>query len=189
MSRESASERAISANHKQVAQIFLRPTVWLNRAIISIAEMCLRPITRLFGSNIATPSGQVDKILVFDPGGLGDMMLLLPFLQNLRACFPGSRVTLLGNISAGDYLLECGMIDESIEFRVPWRHASRWKRLNPFSLCWLRFLGNVFRLRKQRFDLAFAAGWGGDFRGNLVIWLAGAERRVGYAYGGGGFLL
>jgi heptosyltransferase-2 len=151
--------------------------------------MCLRPLTHLFGSNSAKSLGQVEKILVFDPGGLGDMMLLLPFLQNLRACFPGSRVTLLGNIGAGAYLLECGMIDESIELRVPWRHASRWKKLNPFSLCWLRFLRRVFRLRKQGFDLAFAAGWGGDFRGNLVIWLAGAERRVGYAYGGGGFLL
>ena len=189
MSPESPAERAILASRKQAAQILLRPTVWRYRAVVSIAEMCLRPLTHLFGSNSAKSLGQVDKILVFDPGGLGDMMLLLPFLQNLRACFPGSRVTLLGNIGAGAYLLECGMIDENIEFRVPWRHASRWKRLNPFSLCWLRFLGRVFRLRKQGFDLAFAAGWGGDFRGNLVIWLAGAERRVGYAYGGGGFLL
>jgi len=189
ISRENPSERAISAGDKQVAQILLRPTVWRYRAIVSLAEMCLRPFTRFFGSNHATSSGHVEKILVFDPGGLGDMMLLLPFLQNLRECFPGSRVTLLGNIGAGAYLLECGMVDESIEFRVPWRQASRWKGLNPFSLCWLRFLGCVFRLRKRRFDLAFAGGWGGDFRGNLVIWLAGAQRRIGYGYGGGGFLL
>jgi heptosyltransferase-2 len=189
MSNKNPDKRAISAGHDQAARILLRPTVWRYRALISIAEICLRPVARFFSPSRANSPCQVGKILVFDPGGLGDIMLLLPFLQNLRACFPGSRVTLLGNTGAGAFLPECEAVDESIELRVPWRDASRWKRLNPISLCWLRFLRGAFRLRKEKFDLAFAAGWGGDFRGNLVIWLAGAARRIGYGYGGGGFLL
>jgi heptosyltransferase-2 len=131
-----------------------------------------------------------ERILIFDPGGLGDMVLLLPFLRNLRAHFPNSRVALLGRHESGALLLDQGMVEERIPIDMPWGvRQSRWTRHNPFSLLWLRFLRELWRLRKQRFDLAFSAGWGGDLRGNLVIWFTGARRRVGYGYGGGDFLL
>ncbi len=176
-------------NSEQIARIFLKPRAGRNRAAVWLAEALLRPLAMWLGPRPRLQSAFVETILVFDPGGLGDMMLLLPFLRNLRARFPGSRLTHLGNTGAGGYLLESGMVDEAIELRVPWRHASRWKRHNPFSWSWLDFVKSVFRLRKRKFDLAFSAGWAGDLRGNLVIWLAGASRRVGYGYGGGDFLL
>lgn len=175
---------------ERVARIFLRPLLERYRALVWLAEAILRPLAMLFGPSPSPQSGPTKKILVFDPGGLGDMMLLLPFLRNLRACYPGSCVTLLANTGEGALLLGCGMVDESIELRIPWRqHHSRRNERNRILLSWPRFIRSMLRLRKEGFDIAFAAGWGGDLRGNLVIWLAGAKRRVGYGYGGGSFLL
>lgn len=177
-------------NTERVARIFLKPLIGRHRLFIWLAESALRPFAVLFGPEIGTKSNRVEKILVFDPGVLGDMLLLVPFLRNLRTCFPESRIALLGRPDVGAFLLEGGMVDEWIQLRIPWgSRLTRWRRHNVFSLSWLNFFRDVFRLRRQRFDLAFAAGWSGDLRGNLVIWLTGARRRVGYGYGGGAFLL
>ena len=190
MNGDSPSERANSVSHKQVAQILLRPMLWRHRAIVSLVDMCLRPIALLFGPNDAPPTGPVKNILIFNPGVLGDMMMLTPFLRSLRACFPGSRITLVGRPGAGALLLEHGMVDEGIEVPIPWGlRASLWKRHNPFSLSWLDFFRDLLRLRKRRFDLGFAVGWCADIRGNLAVWLAGACRRIGYGYGGGEIFL
>ena len=177
-------------NRERLARIFLKPRFWRYRRLIRLAETMIRPLV-LFSKDGSPPKLDVpERILVFDPGGLGDMVLLIPFLRNLRTHFPSSRVVLLGGPESGAFLLDQGMVEERIPIDMPWGvRLSRWKRHNPFSLSWLRFLRELWRLRKQRFDLAFSAGWGGDLRGNLVIWLTGARRRVGYGYGGGEFLL
>ncbi len=175
---------------EQLARIFLKPQFWQHRWLIRVVDAILRPVV-LFTKTGSHPNLAVpERILVFDPGGLGDMVLLIPFLRNLRKNFPGSRVALLGRAEAGAFILDQGMVDERIPIDMPWGvRLSRWKRHNPISLGWLRFFRELWRLRKQRFDLAFSAGWGGDLRGNLVIWLTGARRRVGYGYGGGEFFL
>jgi heptosyltransferase-2 len=190
MNSKSPRERAISVNHKRVAQILLRPTLWRYRVIVSFVDMCLRPLALLFGPNDAATSSPVENILIFDPGVLGDMMMLVPFLRSLRACFPGSRMTLVGRFGAGALLLERGMVDEWIQLPIPWGlRASFWKRNSPFSVSWLIFFRDLLRLRKRKFDLGFAVGWCADIRGNLAVWLAGARRRIGYAYGGGEIFL
>jgi heptosyltransferase II len=190
MNSESPSERANSVGRKRVAQILLRPMLWRYRTIVSLVDMCLRPLALLFGPDRQASTGPVENILIFDPGVLGDMMMLAPFLRNLRGYFPGSRMTLVGRPGAGALLLERGMVDEWIQVPIPWGlRASLWKRNSPFSLSWLNFFRDLLRLRKRRFDLGFATGWCADIRGNLAVWLAGARRRIGYDYGGGEIFL
>ena len=83
-------------------------------------------------------------------------------------------------------LLSHGFVDELIPVAVPWlRHVSPWKKYNPFSLSWPKFALELRQLRAHKFDLAFPGGRS-DLRYNLVLWLAGARRRVGYEYAGGG---
>jgi heptosyltransferase-2 len=67
-------------------------------------------------------------------------------------------------------------------------HVSPWKKYNPFSMDWPAFVWSLLRLRRRSFDLAFPSGRS-DIRYNLVLWLTGAKRRVGYGYAGAGFLL
>lgn len=180
-----------SAESERLARIFLKPQAGRYEGVVRLADVLLRPLAMVFGPRRPAKTGGVESILVFDPGALGDMMLLAPFLRNLRASFPTSRIALLGRPGPGDLLRERGMVDECISLEIPWakRKVSRWQRNQPFSPLWLDFFRGLLRLRKRPFDLGFAAGWGGDIRGNLAIWLAGASRRVGYGYGGGDFLL
>jgi heptosyltransferase-2 len=75
-----------------------------------------------------------------------------------------------------------------IVVRVPWaQHYSRWRKYNPFSPFWIEFLRALNLLRARKFDLAFTAR--ADIRENFILWLVNVRRRVGYAFGGGGFLL
>jgi ADP-heptose:LPS heptosyltransferase len=72
---------------------------------------------------------------------------------------------------------------------VPWLdHVSPWKKYSPFSMNWPAFVWSLLRLRRRGFDLSLSSGRS-DVRYNLVLWLTGAKRRVGYGYAGAGFLL
>ena len=175
---------------QDVARIFMKPGVWRHRLSLGAAATVLRPLTILSKAQPRVALGQVHRILIFEPGALGDMVLLTPFLHALRAHLSQARITLVGRADAGELLLESGLIDEWIPVQIPWAaDKPRWKVNIPFSPAWLSLLRTVFQLRKSQFDLAFAAGWNCDLRSNFLLWLAGARRRVGYGYVGGDFLL
>lgn len=186
MKRNSRS----TTSSEHLARLFLKPLAGRHRWLIWLVELFLRPLAFFWRTDPRSEPGGTDRILVFDPGGLGDMVLLVPFLQNLRHRLPHSRVALLGRPEPAAFLLEQGMIDERIPIEMPWAiRLSGWKRYSPFTSSWLKFFREVLGLRKDHFDFAFAAGWGGDLRANLVVWLSGARRRIGYGYAGGAFLL
>jgi heptosyltransferase-2 len=109
-------------------------------------------------------------------------------LQNLRHNFPGARISLLVNDGLASFLEGQGLVDEFIRVRVPWaQHFNRLKKYNPFSKNWNSLFLTLLRLRKRQFDWAFSGRM--DIRDNLLLWLSGARRRIGYGLGGGGFLL
>jgi len=175
---------------ERLAQLFLKPQVGRHRLLLLLAEAVLRPFVLFSGCNSAAELPPVKRILVCDSGLLGDAVLLAPFLRGLRNRYPDSHIALLGRAVSGGFLLDQNLIDERLPVEMPWdQRLSFWKRHNPFSLLWTKFFREVWRLRERRFDLAVATGWGSDLRENLVIWLSGARRRVGYGYAGGGFLL
>jgi len=176
---------------------------WGKRKLgVRVVEVLLRPLAWLLKSRPTSGLDEIATILVFEPGSLGDMVMLMPFLRSLRARFPKARLSLLCRVggSRGGYasldlssvetlLVDQGYVDELIPVAVPWLvDVSPWKKYNPFSMNWPRFVYNLLRLRRKRFDLAFPSSRS-DIRYNLVLWLTGAKRRVGYAYAGGGFLL
>jgi heptosyltransferase-2 len=162
--------------NEQIARILLKPGAWHHRYSISALEAVLWLLLWFFKTPPVTGLG-VNRVLVYELGALGDIVLLAPFLHRLRAHLPTARIVVAGRPGGGSLLFEQGLIDEWIPLDIP------------SSLSWLRLFRRAFGLRKRQFDLAFAVGWRGDFKGNLVIWLAGARRRVGYGYAGGGFLL
>lgn len=185
-----AFDKHFSRQPEHSARIFLRKSVRSYWLPIRLFDLALRPAIALLGPREIAQGREPSKIMVFDPGVLGDMIMLAPFLLNLRAQFPLARVTLAGRPGVGVLLLDRGLVDELVEVQIPWAiHAHIWKRHNPFSARWRHFWRDLYALRRKRFDLAFAAGWSADVRGNLAIWLAGARRRVGHGYGGGKSLL
>jgi heptosyltransferase-2 len=161
------------------------------RLFIRVIEAMLRPIVRLadwLDRSTSATSGQTQRILVVEYWNLGDIIMELPFLQNLRIQYPNAHIVLLTSPKCVPLITDQGLVDEIIVVRVPWaQHYSRWRKYNPFSPSWIEFLRTLAILRAKKFDLAFVAR--ADIRENFILWLANVRRRVGYAFGGGGFML
>jgi heptosyltransferase II len=178
----------IGDKNEQAGRILLKPGAWRHRFSIGAVEAVLRLLVWFFN----TPPGNqigIKRVLVFDPGALGDMVLLAPFVRSLREHLPTTHIAVAG-VAGGSLLFEQGLIDEWIQLCVPWGQSNSPESNNiPLWLSRLQLFRSAVGLRKQQIDLAFAVGWGGDLRGNLFIWLTGARRRVGYGYAGGEFLL
>jgi len=163
----------------------------LKRGLILVIEAILRPLVALLERARDLPANadcEVDKILVMEYWNLGDVVMLTPFLRSLRIQYPNASITLLTSPQAAPLLEQQGLVNQVLTVRVPWtQHYSRWRKYNPFSRRWLELLRTVGFLRAQRFHVAFSAR--ADIRENFIIWLARVARRVGYGFGGGGFLL
>lgn len=161
------------------------------RFVIRSAEFLLFPLVRFvdfFRKRQKKPTEQINNILVLEGGNLGDIVYVLPFLQGLRRKYPDARIAFAANPSMFPLLENLDLVDELIPLRVPWAvHFSQWKRYNPFSGMWYRLFRTLMYVRGKRFDVALSGR--GDFRDNFVLWLTGIERRVGYGFLGGGFLM
>ena len=161
------------------------------RAVIRIFEAIVRPIVFLcerLSPSAPPASGDPRNILVLEYWNLGDMVMELPFLRNLRIQYPNAHIVLLTSPKVAPLLEHQGFVDRVITVRVPWtEHYSRWKKYNPFSSLWFALLQALSSLRAQHFDLAFSAR--ADIRENFMMWLVNARRRVGYGFAGGAFLL
>jgi len=137
---------------------------------------------------LESPKKPPASILVVEFWNLGDLAILMPFLRNLRETFSEARISLLVSPDLVHFLDGQGLVDEFISVRVPWaRHFNRWRKYNPFSFDWISLARTIFALRKRRFDWAFSGRM--DVRDNLLLWLSGARRRIGYGLGGGGSFL
>jgi heptosyltransferase-2 len=157
------------------------------RAFEAITQPLVLAMERL-GHCCNSTSLEIRKILVLEYWNLGDIVMELPFLQNLRVQYPDAHIVLLTSPKVAPLIEHQGLVDEVVVVRVPWaQHYSRWRKYNPFSPLWLELLRTLKFLHRQRFDLAFTAR--SDIRDNCMMWLAEVRRRVGYAFGGGGFFL
>ncbi len=162
------------------------------RKLIHSAEAFLRPLVRLIDT-LRTPreaslADDPKRILVLEYWNIGDIAMELPFLESLRLRYPSAHIAILTSPKCVPLLQDQGLVDEIIETKVPWaQHYSRWKKYNPFTTLWIDFFRALNTLRDKKFDLAFAAR--ADLRENFILWLVNVTRRVGYSFGGGGFLL
>lgn len=117
-----------------------------------------------------------DNILVRMPNWLGDVVMATPLVRTLRQSQPRARLSLLVLPSGAQVLEGLGGIDEIIVYRRKDEHAG---------------LGGMWRLakdlRRRKFDLAISCP--NSFSQALLLRMAGIPRRMGWAYGGRGFLL
>jgi heptosyltransferase II len=162
------------------------------RRIIRAIEFFLRPVVKfvdgLEPALATTAAEEVREILVIELWNLGDIVMQSPFLINLRVQYPQARIVLLTSPKIAPLIADQGLVDEIVEVRVPWaQHYSRLRKYNPFSSQWFTTFATMRSLRKRRMDLAFSAR--ADLRDNFILWFLKVRRRVGYSFGGGGFLL
>lgn len=118
------------------------------------------------------------RILVIRYRFIGDTVLAIPFLRNLRRAFPDSVIDVLAEPISGDTLAHCPYKDELLYF------APRAKRKSPHP----RSLLDCARLlRARRYDRVYILRR--SFSSAILPFLAGIPHRVGFATEGRGWLL
>jgi heptosyltransferase-2 len=131
------------------------------------------------------PAPRVDapaRILLVQLDHLGDAILTSPMLPRLRAAYPGARIDVLASASNRAVFEADPAVDRVHVAERNWfaRGAGGWALA---SAVW----GLGRRLRRERYELGIDVR--GDVLSVLVLALAGIPRRLGWAMGGGGFLL
>ena len=121
------------------------------------------------------------RVLVLRLDRLGDLVMSLPALHELRAALPQAHITLaVGRWSAE--LARSAPVDEVTLWSAPWVG-----RPHEGAETWGSLVRKARALRRRRLDLALDLQ--GDVRASALMWLTGARHRVGYANTGGSYLL
>src|SRR5574337_877621 len=162
-SRLSGSGSTADGKRNRVPKPYLRmPNLW-NRKFGTMGTAALH-VRKTFEAD------RLRSILVASPNWLGDAVLALPALANLRRSFPGARIALLVRPWLSPLFRSLPFIDEIVE--LP--HGG--------ELIWA-----ATALRQRGFELALLLP--NSFRAALTSWLAGIPHRVGYVTDGRGPLL
>jgi ADP-heptose:LPS heptosyltransferase len=136
---------------------------------------------RVLPSRRAALEGAPREVLVLRLDRIGDLLMSLPALADLRAALPEARIRL----AVGAWSLEVAQrapVDEVLVWSAPWvqRKAEGGDSLRVLA-------GKARALRAHPPDLAIDLQ--GDLRASILMALSGARERVGYANTGGGWLL
>jgi ADP-heptose:LPS heptosyltransferase len=118
---------------------------------------------------------RVRRILVVELWNIGDVILLLPFLNQLRDIFPQATVSLLARSHARQLLGATGLVDEFIDAELAWEKG----RSSRARVRWTELVRVARLLRERKFDVAFQCR--PHVREYVLLALSGARRRVGMA--------
>jgi len=111
---------------------------------------------------------QIKRVLVVRLDEIGDVVLTIPMLRELRRNLPNARITLLVKPLVHNLVEHCPYVDEVLTFDV-----SR----GPLLRHW-----RAWRQTRRGFDLAVLPRWDADrYHGAFVTRLSGARWRVGYS--------
>jgi heptosyltransferase-2 len=122
------------------------------------------------------------KILVARYRFIGDTILTVPFLRNLRKAYPDAQIDMLAGPMSGELLEECPYIDNLIYFDTTRKHKyenTGEKRKTFFSY--------VKLLKRTNYDRAYVLKR--SFSSALLVYLAGIKHRIGFDTENRGFLL
>lgn len=125
------------------------------------------------------------RILLVELWGIGDLVMMSGILKPLKSHFPDAKISLICKPVSGELFTNYNYIDEMLFFDFPWtKFRGKYK---VWEWDWKGILRLIVKLRRASFDLAIDAR--GDLRNNLLLFLSGVKRRIGYACLGGGFFL
>ena len=124
------------------------------------------------------PPSSAPRILVIRYRFIGDTVLAIPFLRNLRRAFPNATIDVLAEPVSGDTLIHCPYKNELLYFAPRAKPGSP----HPRSL-----LACAKLLRRRRYDRVYILRR--SFSSAILPLLAGIPHRVGFATEGRRWLL
>lgn len=166
-------ERIPAAGNRRLAALLHE----LGRFVSPCVKLLLPPRSRGEGLSDRT---LIRRILVLRTDGLGDLVMSSPMFPALKRAFPNARVTVLAANWSRDLVPLVPGIDDVLFLDAPWVTGGG-------TSAWAKLFETIRRLRNEDFDLGIDPR--GDFRNNLLLFLAGIPRRVGFAITGGDYWL
>src|ERR1700750_251692 len=152
----------------------------LRKRLMLAALGLLGRVMRPRGSRPLTdPTLPIRRILVIELWNIGDLVLAMPFLAELRALFPQAKIIMLARPYARTVLAGTDLVDEFIETELGWSESA--VRLNPLAYNWSELASVRRELKCRELDVAFSGRM--HVREQVVLALSGAARRVGFALG------
>ncbi len=122
------------------------------------------------------------KILVVRYRFIGDMILTIPFLRNLRYKYPDAQIDMLVAPNSGEIIENCPYVNNFIFFDTTRKHKYENGKGRKKS-----FFSYVIELKKNKYDKAYILKR--SFSSALLCFLAGIKERIGYDTEGRGILL
>ena len=107
---------------------------------------------------------QVNKILIVDVSGIGDVVMSVPSLRALRKKYPESYISALVSSRASPLLERCPYVNEVFEFDIENFKISK-SALNIFKT--INSLRAILKLRSKRFNIAINLYQIATFLGSL----------------------
>jgi heptosyltransferase-2 len=142
-------------------------------AVMMLAWRRFRPIR---------PVENPKRILIVQLDHLGDSVLTSPLIAQLKLAYPAATIDVMASPSNHEVFEADPAVDRVMVAERTWfeRQPQQWG--------FLRAVWNLGRaIRSEKYDLGIDVR--GDVLTVLVLTLGGIPRRVGWAMGGGGFLL
>ena len=123
------------------------------------------------------------KILVMRYRFIGDTLLTIPFLRNLRYAYPDAQIDMLVAPVSGEIIDKCPYVDNFIYFDTTKKHRYENKAGNEKKDFWYY----VKYLKSQNYDKAYVLKR--SFSSAFLAFAAGIKERVGFDTECRGFLL
>ena len=127
---------------------------------------------------------EAKKILVMRYRFIGDTVLTVPFLRNLRAAFPDARIDLMLEPFSGQVIEGCPYVDRIIPFELKTIHKYSTRSDRGRLGAYIHY-GSL--IRRERYDAVFVLKR--SLSSALLVWAARVPRRIGFATEGRRFLL
>lgn len=142
----------------------------------------------LFLKKKISPSPEkIKNILVIRLDHMGDVVLTIPALKELRTLFPQAKITALVSPVGEEILSLENLVEETIVLEDHWFSRSQ-KTKTKKNIETVRLLWKTAKaLQRQHFDLGI--DFRGDLRHILMMRLARIPYLIGFGKTGGGFLL
>jgi heptosyltransferase-2 len=155
------------------------------RVSLSALNLFVRVVDRTSqrGHSERQHNEDIARILVLELWNMGDVVLVMPFLAQLRRLFPRAEIVLLARPFAAELLAGTRLVDEFIPADLTWTRADG-SSILPRAMSLWRLARN---LRARRFDVAFSSRL--HLREHVLLALSRARRRIGFALGRGGVVL
>jgi heptosyltransferase-2 len=153
------------------------------RLLFGVLDGFFGPAFR-FGRAMTQPRRAIEprSIVIVQLDHIGDAVLSTPMLRTLRKRFPAASIDVVASQSNRE------IFETNPHLRYVHVSACNWLARRAGRQ---QYFGEAFRLarllRRFRYDLGIDPR--GDFLATVALWLAGIPRRLGWACGGGGFLL